>query len=138
MLKGIHKGKPDLVKIKPLIDVIMGRTAEPTPEPCSNQETEVRLPTKIKSGHKRPNLPLPAIPPKVEEPSPSKRINKESSIVIYRPPYGPPPPIPTVRGNIDDVLTQNEKRRYLSYVKRKARENEWDTSDDGATFQESV
>ena len=138
MLKGIHKGKPDLVKIKPLIDVIMGRTAEPTPEPCSNQETEVRLPTKIKSGHKRPNLPLPAIPPKVEEPSPSKRIDKESSIVIYRPPYGPPPPIPTVRGNIDDVLTHSEKRRYLSYVKRKARENEWDTSDDGATFQESV
>ena len=126
MLKGIHKGKPDLAKIKPLIDVIMGRTTEPTPELCSDQETGVRLPTKIKSGHKkRPNLPLPTVPPKVEEHSPSKKINEESSIVIYRPPYGPPSPIPSVRSNIDNVLTQTQKRRYLSYVKRKTRENEW-------------
>ena len=53
MLKGIHKGKPDLAKIKPLIDVIMGRTVEPTPESCPNQETGVKLPKKIKSGHKK-------------------------------------------------------------------------------------
>ena len=64
MFKGIHKGKPDLAKIKPLIDIIMGRTIESTPASGPSQETGVKLPSKIKSGHKkRPNLPLPTAPP---------------------------------------------------------------------------
>ena len=139
MLKGIHKGKPDLAKIKPLIDIIMGRTVESTPESCPSQETGVKLPNKVKSGHKkRSNLPLPMAPPKPVGRQSVKGINEESSIVIYQPPYGPPPPIPSVRTNIDNVLTQDQKRRYLSYVKRKTRENESDTSYGGDAFQEST
>ena len=137
MLKGLHKGKPDLTKIKPLIGVIMGRTVESTPESGPSQETGVKLPNKIKSGHKRrSNLPLPMAPPKPMGQRPVEGRNEESSIVIYQPPYGPPPPIPSARTNIDDVLTQDQKRRYLSYVKRKARENESDTSYSSDVFRE--